>query len=412
MTKTILLLAALDTKGADAEYVRARIESRGHRVLLVDLGVMADAPFETAITSVEVARAGGRELSDLRVEADRSRAVEVMAAGARAVVAELHRRGEVDGVFALGGGAGTTIGSTAMRDLPLGLPKIILSTVAAGDTTRYLGTSDIILFPSMVDVAGMNRVSRTTYARAADAMAGMLDGMAVAADQIDSRRSSIAATMFGVTTPCILRAQQSLEELNHEVVVFHATGTGGKTMERLIQEGYFDAVLDLTTTEWADEIVGGILAAGPDRLDAALAANLPQVVSVGATDMVNFGRPDTIPARFLHRVFYQHNAENTLMRTTAAEAADIGRAIGAKINKARRPVAVLLPARGVSALDAPGQPFEDLEARSHLAEALTSQLDNPQVSVQQLDLHINDPEFADAVVSTLTTLLATTESKI
>jgi uncharacterized protein (UPF0261 family) len=292
-------------------------------------------------------------------------------------------------VLAIGGGAGTTIGSAAMQPLPLGLPKLILTTVASGNTAGYVGTSDILLFPSVVDVAGINRISAVTYTRAADALSGMLGG---AADGTEAPRDRplVAATMFGVTTPCVLRAKQQLERAGCEVLVFHATGTGGATMERLVADGFVDAVLDLTTTEWADEIVGGILSAGPDRLTAAGRRGTPQVVSLGATDMVNFGPPDSVPARFAGRLLYRHNAENTLMRVSVAEAAQIGAAIGDRLAAASGPTTVLVPTRGVSALDAAGQPFDDPAARDALVDAVRS-----RVPVEEHDLHINDPAFAD-----------------
>jgi uncharacterized protein (UPF0261 family) len=402
MTATVALLAALDTKADDAAFLKARLEAYGHRVLVVDIGILGSPGIESDLDRSTIARAGGVDLAELRARQDRAVAVATMAAGARAVVAGLVAEGGVDAVLALGGGAGTSIGSAAMRNLPLGLPKLILTTVAAGNTSGYVGTSDIVLFPSIVDVAGVNRVSAITYARAADALHGMLAG-ARSSRHGDVRRDRplVAATMFGVTTPCVRRAKSELAAAGCEVLVFHATGTGGRTMERLVSDGFVDAVLDLTTTEWADEIVGGVLSAGPHRLEAAVRAGIPQVVSLGATDMVNFGAPDTVPDRFAGRLFYQHNAENTLMRVTAAEAARIGAAIGEKLNAAHAATTILVPRRGVSALDATGQPFDDPTAREALVVALRDALDERRVRVEELDLHINDDAFADAAAELL-----------
>ena len=396
MPATVVLLAALDTKAQDAAFLKARLEAHGHRVLVADIGVLGSPGLESDVDSSVIARAGGGDLAGLRARCDRAAAVAVMAAGAAAVVARLVADGKADAVFALGGGAGTSIGSAAMRNLPLGLPKLILTTVASGNTAGYVRTSDIVLFPSIVDVAGINRVSAVTYARAADAMHGMLTGAASPRTRESHEdRLLVAASMFGVTTPCVRRAKSTLEAAGCEVLVFHATGTGGRTMERLVSDGFVDAVLDLTTTEWADEVVGGILSAGPHRLEAAGRAGIPQVVSLGATDVVNFGPPDTVPDRFAGRQFYRHNAENTLMRVTAEEAQRIGAALAAKLNAANGPTTVLVPRRGVSALDAAGQPFDDPSARNALVAALRDALDERRIRVEELDLHLNDDAFAD-----------------
>ncbi|WP_033290692.1 Tm-1-like ATP-binding domain-containing protein [Amycolatopsis jejuensis] len=406
MTATVALLAALDTKADDAAFLKARLEANGHHVLVADIGVLGSPGLPSDVDRSTIAEAGGGSLAELQARRDRAAAVATMAAGAAAVISELVADGRVHAVLALGGGAGTSIGSAAMRDLPLGLPKLILTTVASGNTAGYVGTSDLVLFPSIVDVAGVNRVSAITYTRAADALSGMLAGSRNP-DTSRQDRPLVAATMFGVTTPCVLRAKETLEAAGCEVLVFHATGTGGRTMERLVAQGFFDAVLDLTTTEWADEIVGGILSAGPHRLEAAGRAGVPQVVSLGATDMVNFGPPDTVPARFTGRRFYQHNAENTLMRVTPEEAERIGAAIAGKLNAARD-VTVLVPRRGVSALDAEGQPFADPAAREALVTALRKGVDDQRVRIEELDLHINDNAFADTAAERVLSCLKET----
>jgi uncharacterized protein (UPF0261 family) len=397
MADTVALLAALDTKADDAAFLKVRLEANGHNVTVVDIGVLGTPHIECQVDRATVAEAGGAALADLQAEHDRAHAVATMATGATQVIADLVRSGKAHAVMALGGGAGTSIGSAAMQHLPLGLPKLILTTVASGNTAGYVGTSDIVLFPSIVDVAGINRISAVTYTRAADALSGMLCGArGPASAPPHPNRPLVAATMFGVTTPCVQRAKKKLEAAGCEVLVFHATGTGGQTLERLVSEGYVDAVLDLTTTEWADEIVGGILSAGPHRLEAAAQAGVPQVVSLGATDMVNFGPPQTIPERFAGRRFYRHNSENTLMRVIPEEAARIGAAIAEKLNEARGATVLLVPNRGVSALDAAGQPFDDPQARNALVTAILKYVDESHVRIEEFDLHINDDAFADA----------------
>ncbi|MCE0763606.1 Tm-1-like ATP-binding domain-containing protein [Pseudonocardia kujensis] len=399
---TVALLTALDTKAADAAYLRDRLHAAGHRVLLVDVGVLGEPGVVPDVTRDAVARAAGTDIVTLRAQADRGHAVAMMAAGATAVVHDLSDR--VDGFMAIGGGAGTTIGCAALRELPLGVPKVVLTTVAAGDTAGYLGTSDIVLFPSVVDVAGVNRISARTYALAADALSGMVTGLARPTPVVEDR-PVVAASMFGVTTPCVTRALEQLERAGCEVLVFHATGAGGRTMARLVAEGRVDAVLDLTTTEWADEIAGGILSAGPDRLTSV---DVPQVVSLGATDMVNFGSPETLPTRYAGRLLYRHNPQNTLMRVSPEEAKRIGAALGAALASATGPTVLLVPLRGVSALDAPGAAFEDPVARTALVDAVRARLHGSAVRVEDHDLHLNDPAFADLAASRVLQLLEET----
>jgi uncharacterized protein (UPF0261 family) len=323
------------------------------------------------------------------------------AEGAARVTRDAYDRGEVAGVLALGGSAGTTIGTTAMKVLPLGVPKVMLSTLASGMVRQFVGDKDIFMLNSVVDIAGINRVSRPLLAEAARAMAGLVTRPGPLAESSD--KPLVAATMFGVTTACVERARRTLEAAGYEVLIFHATGNGGQAMESLIDEGLVTGVLDITTTELADEHVGGFLSAGPHRLTAAGRAGIPQVVSTGATDMVNFYAPDSVPSRFSDRTFYKHNANVTLMRTTASENAAIGRDIATKLSAARGPVAVLLPALGVSAIDKTGQPFDDPIARRVLHDSIRDGLRNADVT--ELDLHINDPEFADAAAQKLIAMM-------
>lgn len=405
MAAAVALLVALDTKADDARFLIDRLRANGHAVVVVDVGVLGVAGLRPDISREQVARAGGGDLTALRERADRGRAVDAMAAGAAQVVADLVSTGRVGGVLAVGGGAGTTIGATAMRPLPLGVPKMILTTLAAGSTAGYVGTSDIVLFPSVVDIAGLNRISAITYARAVDALSGMVAGATRPAPAPRGSRPLVAASMFGVTTPCVLRAKSILERAGCEVVVFHATGTGGRTLERLVTEGHVDAVLDLTTTEWADEVAGGILSAGPDRLRAAPTAGIPVVVSLGATDMINFGAPETVPERFAGRIVYHHNAENTLVRVRPDEAALIGAAIAEQLSASTREVIVLVPRNGVSALDAPGQPFDDPQSRTALVTSLRERADARIVRIEEHALHINDDAFANIAAQRLLAML-------
>lgn len=393
MPKTIALIGALDTKGQDFAFVKAEIERRGHRTLLINTGVMADPAMPTDISAEVVAAAAESSLVDLRTQADRGKAVEIMAQGAAVVVKELYQQRRIDGVLSMGGSAGTAIGTAAMRALPVGVPKLMVSTLAAGDTRPYVGVSDIVMLPSVVDVAGVNRISARIYANAVGAIVGMVE---TTAPQI-VEKPIIAASMFGNTTKLVDQCRAQLEAAGYEVLVFHATGTGGRVMESLIDAGFVNGVLDLTTTEWADELVGGVLGAGPTRLDAAARRGLPQVIAPGCLDMVNFWARSTVPAEFADRLFYEWNPNVTLMRTTPEENAKLGRILAEKANASTGPVAFFLPRQGVSILDSPGNQFWWPEADAALYAAIKQHV-RPGIAVQELDNNINDPEFAEAVV--------------
>lgn len=397
---SVYLLATLDTKGAEAALVRDRLRALGVDVIVVDAGCIGEPAYRGDVTREQVFAAAGTSLEALRQRQDRGAAVTQAAAGATALVRAAFEQGRVDGVLALGGSAGTTIGTSAMRALPLGVAKLMVSTLGSGQVRQYVGDKDILMFNSVVDIAGINRISRSILNNAAAAMAGMVQNRAP--DFADDR-PLVAATMFGVTTPCVQRARAILEEAGYEVLVFHATGNGGQAMESLIAEGIIAGVLDITTTELADELVGGILTAGPDRLTAAARRGVPQVVSVGATDMVNFGPPDTVPERFRRRQFYQHNPTVTLMRTTVEENARLGEEIGRKVAASRGPAAIILPQRGVSAIDRTGEAFDDPAARRALLDAVRR--NGGQIEVVDLDLHINDAQFAEAAAHKLIELM-------
>jgi uncharacterized protein (UPF0261 family) len=327
-----------------------------------------------------------------------------MCAAAPVVVRRLFDEGRCQGVLAAGGSGNTAIATAAMRALPVGVPKLVVSTMASGDTAAYVDVSDVTLMPAVTDVAGLNSVSARVLANAAAAMAGMVLAPPV---ELGESRPLVAATMFGVTTAAVTTAREELDRRGYEVLVFHATGTGGRTMESLVEAGLVTGVLDLTTTELADDLVGGVLSAGPHRLEAAGRLGVPQVVSLGALDMVNFGSPGSVPDRFADRVFYEHNPSVTLMRTTPEECAELGRRIGAKLSAATGPVALFVPLRGVSALSGEGGPFADAEADAALLAGLRETL-APSVEVHEIDAHVNDPSFAVAMAARLDEFLGGT----
>lgn len=401
--RTILLLGTLDTKGGEYGYVRDLIHARGHRTRVVDLGVLGDPLVAADVSAADVARAAGTTVENLRTRGDRGQAVDAMQRGASLLLPAWYARGEFHGVLGLGGGGGTTMVTAAMRTLPVGVPKMMVSTMASGNTAPYVDVKDVTLMYSVVDIAGLNPLSRRILANAAGAICGMVEQDAIddTADSVD--RPLIAATMFGVTTPCVTAVRSGMDAAGYDVTVFHATGSGGRAMEGLIDDGFFAGVIDVTTTEWCDEVVGGVLTAGPSRLSAAGRRGIPQVVSAGALDMVNFGGIDTVPERFKDRNLYRHNATVTLMRTTPDECVELGRRIATQLNAATGPTALVLPLRGVSAIDAPGQPFHDPAADQALFESLRAYVD-PRIAVVDVDAHINDPAFASALITSFETL--------
>jgi uncharacterized protein (UPF0261 family) len=423
---SVFLFATLDTKGREADFVRDLVTSYGVGVTLVDVGALGTPTVAADISRDRIFELAGTTIEAVRKNADRGDAVTKAAAGAARLAREAHARGEVSGVMGLGGSAGTTIATAAMQALPLGVPKVMLSTLASGMVRQFVGDKDIFMLNSVVDIAGINRVSREVLSQAARAMAGLVQHPRPKPQQDD--KPLVAATMFGVTTGCVERARATLERAGCEVLVFHATGNGGQAMESLIGDGLIAGVLDITTTELADELVGGFLSAGPDRLTAAGKAGIPQVVSTGALDMANFYAPESVPAKFKGRLFYKHNANVTLMRTTPEENARIGASIAHKLSAAKGAVAILLPGRGVSAIDKEGQPFDDPAARKALHDAIrsgvrqrlwlrrASEASRPaasgggapravRIEVTELDLHINDPAFADAAANKLLELM-------
>jgi uncharacterized protein (UPF0261 family) len=393
-SKTVLLVGTLDTKGAEYTYLRERLHAHGVDTILADAGVNEPAGAEP---DLHVAAETGADPRALAEAGDRGAAVAAMADAAAALASRLYGEGRVGGVLAAGGSGNTAIATRAMQALPVGVPKLMVSTMAAGNTADYVGASDVTMMASVTDVAGVNSISARILANAAAAMAGMVQAPEV---DLGAARPLVGASMFGVTTPCVTRARERLEERGYEVLTFHATGAGGKAMEGLMDSGFLQGVLDITTTELCDELVGGVLSAGPHRLEAAGRHGLPQVVSLGALDMVNFGARDTVPAQFESRNLYVHNPSVTLMRTTKNEMVDLGRQIARKLSVATGPTALFIPLRGVSMIDAEGQPFRDAEADAALFDVLRAEV-GPNVELIEMDNNVNDPEFADALADKL-----------
>lgn len=397
MAKTIAIVGALDTKGQEFAFLKAEIEKRGCRTLVIDTGVLGEPAFTAEVSREEVARAGGAELRDLVAKQDRGEAVAVMTRGVTEVAKGLQSSGRIDGIISMGGGGGTVMGTSAMRALPVGFPKLMVSTVASGDTSAYVGTSDIMMMPSIVDVAGLNRISRTIFTNAAGAICGMVTGEIAPAGE---EKPLIAATMFGNTTRAVDNARKIMEAQGYEVLVFHATGTGGRTMEALIDSGFFAGVLDITTTEWADEVCGGVLSAGPHRLEAAALAGVPQIVTPACIDMCNFWAPETIPAKYQDRLFYKWNPNVTLMRTNIDENQRMGELFAERLNRAKGPIKVFIPMGGFSEVDYPGKPFWWPEADQAFVDALKKHL-RPDIPVEISEKDINDPEFSGKLAEQL-----------
>jgi uncharacterized protein (UPF0261 family) len=402
VTGRVVVLGALDTKGAEFAFLKTQLVHRGVEPLVIDFGVMGEPSFQPDVATAEVAAAAGADLTALRAANDRGAALGALAQGAATLLRRLYDADQVAGVIGMGGGGGSSVIAAAMRALPVGVPKLLVSTMASGDTRPYVGSRDLTMMYSVVDVAGVNRISRRIIANAAAAIAGMA-GVELADAAAD--RPLIAASMFGNTTQCVDRCRANMEAQGYEVLVFHATGAGGETMESLLADKFFAGLLDITTTEWADEICGGVLSAGPARLEAAALAGVPQVVAPGCIDMCNFGPRAGVPERFAGRLFYEWNPTVTLMRTTPEENARMGAIFAAKLNRAIAPAHVLIPLKGFSILDSPGERFWNPAADVAFTQALKADL-RPGIPVEELDLNINDPAFADRATAVLLEMLA------
>jgi len=407
MAKTICIIGAFDTKGEEYNFLKNLIQSKGYKILMLNTGVLRTTNlFPVDIEATEIASAGGGNLKVLRQEKDRGKAMKVMCTGVAVVVSKLFDGGKIDGAIGMGGTGGTTVVTSAMRVLPFGFPKVCISTAASGDTSVYIGTRDITMIPSVVDVAGVNRISRMIFTRAAGAICGMVE---MEPKKLAEEKPIITASMFGNTTSCVDRCREILTGKGYEVLVFHATGIGGKTMESLVDEGLVNAVLDITTTEWADTICNGVFDAGKTRLDSPGKAGIPHLIVPGCIDMCNFGPRSTIPDKYKSRLFYEWNPNVTLMRTTPEENRRMGEIFAEKANAAKGPIAFLIPRRGVSILDSideNGNPqlFWDPKADYAFIEGLKSKL-QPDIVVIELDFNINDSIFADKAVEMLLEML-------
>ncbi len=392
--KTIVLIGTLDTKGQEVKYVKDLIEERGHRTLVVDAGVLGQPLFTPDISSETVAQAGGKDLAELVAQRDTATAVQTMMAGAAEILSSLFAEDRVDGVMSLGGGKGTAIATAAMRELPLGVPKVAVCTAASGDTRRYMGSKDILMFPSITDIVGLNRVNSRMLANAVGAIVGMVE---TEVEEPPKDRPVASVTALGITTPAAMKCKSRLEAAGYEVMVFHTTGIGGKAMEELIAERVISGVMDLTTTELMSELLGSTFISGPDRLETAGRMALPQVVGPGGLDMVAFPGRAAVPAQFKDRLLYDHTPALTVMRTTAEDNAELARVMAEKLNRAKGPVVVVIPTRGFSAYDQEGELFYDPEADQAFIETLRRVV-AANVQVVLVDAHINDDKFADQAV--------------
>jgi uncharacterized protein (UPF0261 family) len=409
MPKIICVIGAFDTKGEDHAYLREQILACGHDVLTVNIGVLGTTRlFPVDFEGSEVVGALGLKLEQIRSRQDKAEAMKAFAESAPKFVRNLHDQGRFDGIIGMGGSGGSSIIASAMRALPIGVPKVLVSTVASGDVSFYVGGKDITMIPSIVDVAGLNRISRLIYTRAAGAISGMVSCKPLAAAE---DRPIIVASMFGNTTDCVNACVRTLNDQGYEVLVFHATGAGGRAMETIIADGLVEGVLDITTTEWADELCQGVFSAGPNRLDAPGQRGIPHLIVPGCVDMVNYGPRSTVPEKYRQadRRFYEWNPSVTLMRTNVNENREMGEIFSRKANAAKGPVAFLLPLRGVSMLDGDGQPFCDRDADSAMFKAIKSNLKS-DIPVAELDVNINDSAFAAKAVEMMLDLIRQAKS--
>ena len=400
-TKTVVIAGALDTKGAEFALVKELIEAHGCRAIVIDFGILGEPAFIPDVSNQEVARTGGGDLEQLRQTRQRQEAIDTMGSGLALIVRRLFNEGKLHGMLGMGGSGGTSIATAGMRALPVGVPKVMVSTLASGDVRPYVGPTDIVMMPSVVDVAGINRISGKIYANAAAAIVGMVQAEPPA---IADEKPLVTASMFGNTTPCVDHARGILEAQGYEVLIFHATGIGGRTMEALIAEGHVVGSLDITMTELADEVCGGGASAGPDRGMAASRAGIPAVIVPGCVDMANFGALDSLPPRYRDRNLYQWAPSATLLRTNVQENRRIGEMIAAAANAATAPVAIALPLKGVSMLDSIDGAFWDPAADGACFDSIKGNL-RSDIPVVELDYNINDPSFAEAVAGLLQDML-------
>lgn len=401
-SKSVVVLGCFDTKGEDFGYLYSNLKEKEVEIITLNTGIFeSPTEFKIDYDSTQVATAAGSDISELRKSADRGKSLEAMGNGAAKIVADLCSQNKVDGIIGMGGGGGTYMAISAMQVVPFGIPKLCLSTLATKDLSEAIGGKDIVLMPSVVDVNGLNSISKTLIRQAAGAICGMID--ATLSEQKENS-GTIAISVFGNTTLCVDRCTELLKAKNYDVLSFHAVGTGGKTMESLILDEYFDAVLDITTTELADDLCGGICSAGPNRLEAAAKMGIPQVVVPGCLDMVNFGALDTVPEKYRERHLFSWAPDVTLMRTNAAENEILGKTLAEKVNRSSARVKVLLPLGGISKISAKGGEFYEPEIDALLFKNIKENLKN-SIPVEEVRANINTIDFAEQAVKSLLELM-------
>ena len=401
MEKTIVLIGTLDTKGAEYGYIRDRIVEQGCRVIVVDVGILGKPLFQPDITREQVAQAAGVSIAQVASSGEEGEAIQPMSEGAVKIVQELHRSGKLDGILALGGSMGTMLGTAAMRALPLGIAKVMVSTQASGDTRPYVGTKDIVMIPSLADIVGLNRITKNVLTVAAGAIVGMVNA---AAGPVPSDKPLIGLTLHGDLMPCANSVMELLEQRGYEVVVLHAIGIGGRTLEEWIEQGLLDGVFDLVTTEVLQRMYGGLYDAGPARLEAAGTKGIPQLVAPGKADIITFDMTQGVPEHLRGRKLSVHTPVRVVARTTKEERAELGRVMAEKLNKAIGPTAVIIPKQGFSAADKEGNDWYDPEANLALINALKREL-KPEIKLVEVDANINDKLFAETAAILLHELM-------
>lgn len=402
-SKAILIIATLDTKGPETQYLRDLIQRSGFKALVMDTGILGTPAFEPDLSRDEVAQAGGTQIEELIRNREKGRAIQAMAEGSKRIVQQLYREAKIAGIVGLGGAQGTEIGTSAMRALPLGVPKLMVSTVASGYAQfgTYVGTKDLLMMHSVVDILGLNIFSRTILSNAAGAMMGMVERRT----KIEQpEKKQIGMTIYGTTTPGCMVAKAYLESKGFEVVAFHPNGTGGRAMEEMVQEGILNGVLDMTTHELTDELVGGLHRAGPNRLEGAGRKGIPQVVVPGSIDFIVTGPASSLSQEYRNRKYIAHNPSMSLVRTSSEEMKTVGKIMASKLNEARGPTIVMIPLRGFSYPNRKGEALYDEEGNQAFITILKENL--RATKVIEVDAHINDPEFANEAAQTMEELLS------
>lgn len=398
--KTIIVLATLDTKGKEAQFVKEEIENRGHRVVVIDTGVVGKPYFEADISREEVAQQGDRPLSELLKNPDRKTAAPVMAKGAKAIVTKMVREKKADGIISMGGTQGTTLATEVMRALPVGFPKVMVSTVASGNTVPFVDIKDIAMLFPVADILGLNPITKKILSNAAGAICGMAESKV----RIEITKPLVGITTVGITTQAAIKAKSVLEGAGYETIVFHAVGTGGRAMEDLMKQGFIKAVLDIATIEVTNEMYDALLAADPERLTTAGRLGLPQVIAPGAIAILVYGTPDTIPAKYKDRKIIAHSPKITDVRINKDEQVAVAHEIVRRLKGSKGPTVFMVPRKGYDSYSVEGMDFWELESDQAFVEVLKKELP-PKIPVIERDRDINDPEFAEEMANTLIELV-------